>query len=266
MDVINETTATLDTVVNVTARPIVEIKNPLEVTCLWIIGLVISALCVVLQFVLYVIRPEIRKLDQKILTQLTIARLSNTLFEYLLVNLYSSLDTSGLIFACYQYTDTVLVCWMFVYAKNIYNKLVSVFVLEWNFIKQSLVIWICAIPVGALCPTFMEMKFYTEYYQSYVWVKLLVLLVNLTFFFRILLIVIHKSYKGNVSRNVVDILKTCIISFILVCITSLQALLQVVLTDVMTYFKEGSVFFVLNSFQAVADTIIFLILAKNCVN
>ncbi|CAH0686442.1 unnamed protein product [Spodoptera exigua] len=46
-----------------------------------ITGIVISSLCLILQLVLYIIRPKIRKLDQKILTQLTVARMMNSVME-----------------------------------------------------------------------------------------------------------------------------------------------------------------------------------------
>lgn len=232
---------------------------------IWISGIVLSTICLILQLVLFKILPRIRKIDQKILTQLTVARLLNTLLEFIMSHMLFNLYTRDIIFALYLQTDAVLVCWMFIYTKNLYDKVVLVFALQkWNFVHLSLLIWLLTIPIGVLCPVFLILEYFTEYYKVYAWLKFIILTVNVLFFCKIFYVIITRSKKSN--RNFTDIIKTCVISFILVCITSIQ----VFVTDILSYLEASDnvtdPFCIINSFQVLAVTIIFLILAKNSGN
>lgn len=230
---------------------------------IWLTGIALSTLCLILQLVLFKIRPQLRKMDQKILTQLTVARLLNSILEYLMTCGVFNLYTRDVTFALYLQTDIVLVCWMFVYTKNLYDKVVLVFALQkWNFVILSVLIWILTIPLGVLCPVFLMLGYFTEFYQAYSLLKFAILTVNVLFFCRIFYVIINRSKNSN--RNFTEILKTCIISFILVCLTSLQ----VFVNDILSFLEVNittNAFCVINSFQAIAATIIFLILARNCI-
>ncbi|CAH0625259.1 unnamed protein product [Chrysodeixis includens] len=243
-----------------------EFEEPenLAVKYVWLFGIVVSSLCFITQAVLLYLRPKIRKLDQKILTHLAAARLMNTILEYVMSHLLFNYYTKDLTFALYLQTDIVLVCWMFIYTKNLYDKVVLVFALQQrNFLLLSILIWVLTIPIGVLMPVFIQINVFDEAYRAYAWLKFLVLAVNLLLYGKIFYVIITRNRNSN--RNFTDIIKTCVISLILVCITSLQ----VFLTDILTYFESGDIvtdtFCILNSFQVVAVTIIFLILAKNCV-
>lgn len=235
-------------------------SNP-AVLYIWIIGLAISTICLLLQLVLFKIRPKIRKMDQKILTQLTVARLLNSVFELLMSHNLMNEYTLDLTFALYIQTDAAMICWMFVYTKSLYDKVVLVFALQkLNFILMSALIWILTIPIGVMCPVFLNLEKFIEFYHVYAWFKFVVLTVNILFFGRIFYVIMTRN--KNSSRNFTEIIKTCVISFILVCLTSLQ----VFINDILSYFEIDAAtdsFCVLNSFQPVAATIIFLILAKN---
>lgn len=241
------------------------LPSPLE-NYIWITGIILSSLCLVLQIVLFVIRPRIRKMDQKVLTQLTVARLMNTILEFLVGNYLFNIYTLDVIFALYMQTDVVLICWMFVYTKNLYEKVVLVFVLQkWNFILLSVLIWtVVSIPLGVLCPVFLSCfpDHFTTFYAVYTWLKFIVLSLNILFFCRIFYVIVNKSKNSN--RNFTEIIRTCVISFILVCITSLQ----VFVNDIFSYIDavKTNAFCLINSYQAIAVTIIFLILARNNAN
>lgn len=246
---------------NETLISYLEYEPSLAVEIVWLIGIAISTSCLILQIVLVIIRPKLRKLDQKILIQLTVARLLNSIMELLMTYQYFDDYTKDPTFALYLQTDAVLVSWMFVFTKNLYDKVVVVFVTyKCNFLLLSVLIWTLTIPVGILCPVSLQNGFYIELYKTYAWVKFIVLTMNLLFFARIFWVIINKSNTGN--RNMKNIVKTCIISFLLVILTSLQ----VFINDILSYLEVTAVseaFCLINSFQVVPATVIFLILAQN---
>lgn len=231
--------------------------------CIRIVGIAISSLCLILQLVLYKIRPKIRKLDQKILTQLTVARLINSIMELLMTDQYFNDYTKDLVFALYFHTDAALISWMFVFTKNLYEKVVLVFVLKKiSFLILSLLVWIIVIPIGVLCPVSLVVDFFLDYYKVYSWLKFIVLTMNLLFFGKIFYVIATRNQKTN--RNMKDIVKTCIISFVLVCMTSLQ----VFINDILSYLEMttlSNIFCLINNYQVIPATVIFLILSKNCI-
>ncbi|PZC82210.1 hypothetical protein B5X24_HaOG211018 [Helicoverpa armigera] len=114
---------------------------------IWSIGIGLSVQCLILQLALFVRLPRVRKMDQKILTQLTAARLINNIMEFLIANLLLNQYTLDVTYALYMQTDLAMVCWMFVYTRHLYDKVVLVFTLQkWNFIVLSVLIWTLTIP------------------------------------------------------------------------------------------------------------------------
>uniref|UniRef100_A0A2H1WAB5 SFRICE_023168 n=1 Tax=Spodoptera frugiperda TaxID=7108 RepID=A0A2H1WAB5_SPOFR len=220
--------------------------------CIRIVGIAISSLCLILQLVLYKIRPKIRKLDQKILTQLTVARLINSIMEMLMTDQYFNDYTKDLVFALYFHTDAALISWMFVFTKNLYEKVVLVFVLKKiSFLILSLLVWIIVIPIGVLCPVSLVVDFFLDYYKVYSWLKFIVLTMNLLFFGKIFYVIATRNQKTN--RNMKDIVKTCIISFVLVCMTSLQ----VFINDILSYLEMttlSNIFCLINNYQVIPAT------------
>ncbi|KAF9823397.1 hypothetical protein SFRURICE_006610 [Spodoptera frugiperda] len=214
------------------------------------VGIAISSLCLILQLVLYIIRPKIRKLDQKILTQLTVARLINSIMELLMTYQYFNDYTKDLVFALYFHTDAALISWMFVFTNNLYEKVVLVFVIKKiSFLILSLLVWIIAVPIGVLCPVSLVNDFFFDYYKVYSWLKFVVLTVNLLFFGRIFYVIATRNQQTN--RNMKDIVKTCIISFVLVCMTSLQ----VFINDILSYLEMttlSNIFSLINNFHVVS--------------
>lgn len=225
-----------------------------------IVGIAISSLCLILQLVLYIIRPKIRKLDQRILTQLTVARLINSIMELMMTYRYFNDYTKDPGFALYFQTDAALVSWMFVFTKNLYEKVVLVFVLKKiSFLKLSLLVWFLAMPIGVLCPVSLKVHFFHVYYNVYTWLKFIVLVMNVLFFGRIYYVIIRRP---STNKNMKNIIQTCIISFILVCLTSVQVLIN----DILSYLEliiVSNIFCLINNYHVVPATVIFLILAKN---
>lgn len=186
--------------------------------------------------------------------------MSRTLF-----NLY----TRDITFILYMQTDAVVICWMSIYTKNLYDKVVIVFPLKnWKFLRLSLLGWLLTIPIGLLCPILLILDHFIEYYKVWVSLKLIVLSMNMLVFCKIFYVIINKCIESK--TNFAGIMKACVISFILVCITGLHALLQCMLEHVLTYLWSPvnmtwiDACYILNSFQAIPITVIFLILTKNC--
>lgn len=231
----------------------------------WLIGFSVSVLCVLIQLFLYVILASSRKLDQKILTQLTVARLGNVIVEYFVMGGTSDdpkiRDT---VFALYIQTDAALIFWMFVFTKNLYDKVVLVFSLKKiSFVLVSVSIWLLTLPIGLLCPLLLSIhdgRGFNTFYFVYGIVKFIILSMNLLFFCRIFWVAISRRPE----RDFKGLLRTCVVSFILVSITSLQVLL----TDLTTFFAKDHeallsfAFGVVNSYQVLPITIIFVILSK----
>lgn len=251
-----------DTVNNCTMSELVTI----EITIFWLIGITITAICLILQLVLFSLIPSCRKLDLKILTQITIARLINTAFEFIIMKdlVYSTwtLFASNLL---YSHSDCALVCWMFLFSKNLYDKVVQVFTTKkMTFALKSVIVWLITLPVGVLFPIFTfngmfsnDYSYLSILYKSYAILKFVILIVNLLFFCRIFYVAITRRISGNNQ----GVMRTCVISFILVSISSLQVLL----TDFLSYFGHHLVtivFSVVNSYQVLLVMVIFVNLVR----
>lgn len=238
----------------------------------WLIGIAVSAICLTIQLFILLLIPNSRKYDEKVLSQMTAARFLNTLCEFLICNgKFASGIWSEVVYALYFHSDFALICWMFVFTKNLYDKVVLVFVFEkLSMLVVSCLVWTLTAPIGILCPvllTLSEGSFFQLYYKVYSHVKFFILLLNALVFFEIFHVAIRIGVDK--SKNIRHLVKTAIIAFILICITSLQVLVS----DLLSYFKNDDqkmfvifVFCVINSFQAIAITIIFIILARKKVS
>ncbi|PZC82211.1 hypothetical protein B5X24_HaOG211019 [Helicoverpa armigera] len=229
--------------------------------CIWIVGLGLSVQCLIIQVLLFVGLPRVRKMDQKILTQLTAARLINNIMEFLISNMIMNEYTLDVTFALYLQTDLVMICWMFVYTRHLYEKVVLVFTLhKWNFILLSVLIWTIMIPSGVLCPITLMLGYFQQYYNLCAGLKFIVLAANIVFFCRILHVMVSRSRVCE--RNVSDIIKTIVITLLFVFLT----ILQVLVNDILSVFNVQSatdVFFIINSYQPLVATILFVMLSMN---
>ncbi|XP_063364106.1 uncharacterized protein LOC134652844 [Cydia amplana] len=231
----------------------------------WLLGIAVSTACLILQLLVLILIPNARKYDEKVLVQLTIARIVNTACEFQIS--YENLEPgllNDVVYGLYFQSDFALVSWMFIFTKNLYDKVVLVFVYEKIRLRiVSCLVWFLTLPVGVLCPVLLTYykQYWNIFYKSYSQVKFFMLLLNALIFIEIF----HVACKIGVDRtkNVKHLVKTSVIAFILVCITSAQVLI----TDLLSYYfivgHEDIIFTfcVVNSFQTFAITIIFIILA-----
>lgn len=233
---------------------------------LWCLGIGLSVTCLFIQMSIYIV-PLNRKLDQKILTQLTIARLLNIVFEY--GSMYESKNSvqTCVIIMMYFYSDAALVCWMSVFTKRLYDRIVIVFTEEMNFVRVTVLVWLLSLPIGLIC--FALMFFHANYIfkfcSVYCIVKCVVLSLNLLVFCRIFRVV----FTVKAERNFKSTLKTCIISFLLLSITSIQIFIRFFFTDATPFFLPTHddyrnsfliLFSLLSIYQVTAITLIFIMI------
>ncbi|CAH2041679.1 unnamed protein product, partial [Iphiclides podalirius] len=231
---------------------------------LWLLGISVSLLGLLSKVALFVAIPKCRKFDEKLLFQLTLARTLNTGCEYHIMCVpFTSTVLKDIVFATYIQTDLVLVLWMFVFSKNLYNKVVLVFAVDKpRLALTAALIWTATLPFGALCPFLLKIRCFTIYYQVYAHLKLLITLVNALIFVEIFNVAIKRG--SSTGRNARDLVKSSIVAFILICITSLQVLV----TDILSFYYYQykmlvNLFCVVNSYQVVAISVIFVILTQS---
>lgn len=260
-----------------------------SVQYLRISGIIFSAICLIIQTVLFILRPKIRQMDQKVLMQLAVTRLIHSMVACC----YRFDNAMGIVVAgaLYDLIDTSLRWWMCVYTKNLYEKMVKVFETEkWSFLKLSLVIWFSTIAINIVIFIFLYLfapQGKVHYYDSLcaytiLWkvAKCIIICVNFLVFCKIFYVVMKikfgtRTYKGfsnpEFYKNFAGVVKICVVSFFLVCITSLQILIDDVSViafaiDPNTENIEWTVaqyILAISSFQGVDIIIIFLILMKN---
>lgn len=231
----------------------------------WTTGIVLSTACLIIQLILYKYVPKIRKTDQMVLTQLTIARLLNTTVEFLLTfDIFNAMQ-SDILWGMLTHSEAVTICWMCVYTKILYDKFVIVLGVEdINFKVLSCLIWLLTIPLGALDPV-LATRYYEFFLFSYTWVKLGVLTVNMYFFFKIYNVILDVKMRAN--SKVASIVVSSVISFILFCITSFGSFVSILMTDVVPEYSHmdqilDDGFLIMNSFAGIAITVIFVIRTK----
>lgn len=238
----------------------------------WLGGIVSSVVCISIQIFLYALLPSSRKLDQMILTQLTIARMGNNIGNYVMM----ALNIKDLAVLCahptlgiHLLTDSAITIWMFLFTKNLYDKVIQVFTLkETNFVIVSVCVWLVTIPIGVVCPIFLsfDYNYCNIFYFTYVLLKCIVLMINFLLFCRIFWVIM----TIKTDRDLKGLLRTCVISMMLLFVTSLQALVEIMLVDVTAYFlliikfsDLGHSFKVINSYQVIAITAIFIVRSRD---
>ncbi|OWR48358.1 hypothetical protein KGM_205462 [Danaus plexippus plexippus] len=239
---------------------------------LWLIGISVSLVGLLIQSFLFIMVPGCRKFDEIILTEMTTSRLLYTTCEcYIMFYVqYNGFIVKTVLLVLYIHTDITFVVLMFVFTKNLYNKLVVVFPLPtYNIVLTSVTTWLTPFLISLLCPLLLNMKgsFFNIFYTSYAHIKFVVCVLNGFIFVEILRVAFKRGVGSN--RNIRDYLKTACINFVLVSITSLQ----VCVTDVISYYYSVIrshtlvlIFCVINSYQVLALTGIFVVLVRSKLN
>lgn len=230
----------------------------------WLTGIAVSITSFLCQISFLLFYRLCRKYDEKTLCMLSFARTMNSIAE-LCVATSVFKEVYDIVLAAYFYWDFVLVCWMFVFSKNLYDKVVAVFnVPQYSLIKVSIIVYTLSLLPALPCMfiEYMDFKIFQIYYKTYACIKFTLLLINSYIFIRIFHVTFKK--RGNHTRNVTHIVKAAIMSFILLCMTSLQTFI----VDIYAFIGSPGcltymIFCVINCFQTLAMNIIFAILVSS---
>lgn len=238
------------------------------IKAIWTVGILMSALAWFIQIFIFIRVSQSRIIDEIVLTQLSLARILNTCSEFVLIfeTLNDPIARSALQFWNF-YTDFVLPCWMFVFTKNLYDKVVSVFHQDWQkrIWTVTIVVWILPIP-GAVIATYI-LRYNTNYFHLffniYCILKFIIVIINSVLFIVIFKISFTMNKSNRYNRKWKSLLRTIIVAFILSCVS----FIQVLTTDILSIFNGSNmlieIFCVLNSFQVVAVTDIFIVIVRN---
>lgn len=270
---------------------------------LWMTGIAVSTICLIAQTVLYILRPRIRKMDQKVLMQLAVTRLLYSTFTLIetsrRVHVQQTEVYHLVVIRLFGLMDIALRWWMCAYTKNLYDKIVKVFVPDkWSFLKLSLVVWGSSVVLFALDYglVYLLKTYDIALIGLPVWIglKCIPVFINFIFFCKVFYIALRAKTASrncnniamaNSTTNFGSLVKICVISFILVCITSVQILVddtfRITLSLMLNEKNTGKmalqafiwknivpVFLytsAISSFQGVEIIIIFLILNKNAI-
>lgn len=255
---------------NSTVVPSDDFNKNVILKSLWLTGFFVSILALLLQFFVYIFVPWCRRFDEIVLTQISIARILNTASEYVIKTESSThLISDAIIFLWNFHTDFVLCCWMFVFTKNLYDKVVTVFHFNWQrrLWIVSLIVWVIPLPLTLFTPILMICKldhtYFYYYYIVYCCVKILIMSLNGILFILVLKVAIPK-YRSDRNRKHMNTLRTVITTLILLSISFLQVL-STDLLSILDIFQDMviNIFCVINSFQVLAVTDMFFVLVKN---
>lgn len=234
---------------------------------LWLSGLSISGVAFTIQVLVLVVFSWSRRFDEIVITQLAAARIANSISEFLILYGEITLMKRNVLFFFSFYTDFVLVCWMFVFTKNLYNKFVIVFTSDCNrWFFTSAIVWAIPLPVG-LGPAFdITIDQFLIFYNVYCVLKFLLLIIISIIFIKMLRVAV-KSYRSDaVNKKLRDTLKICIFHFIILCISCLQVLLTDIISTMIysNLLGDSAILWncVVNSYQVCAVFVIFVILVK----
>ena len=221
-------------------------------------AIVVSSVCLILQGVLSVVKPKLSHVDQNILIQLTVARLLTTCLEFVLntlrVDIYYRTTEENMLVSLFYHLFAVVMLWMFVYAKNLRDQVMSKPVSQqWSLTAVSLLIWCFMIPMGVLNFAFSfaaKYEYLTVYFKVFSAITVLILTLNVLFNCEILYQIISwKLYYTNIIIKFVT-------SFILVYVIAIG----VIMTTYFTVSKTVSFFFlVFNVFLVIPITVMFVI-------
>lgn len=228
----------------------------------WLSGLLLSTVCLMLQTLFYIQIACSRRLELMILTQLSLARLFNVILEYLMINV--SLATPMIlegVFALYLQTDATLIVWLFIFTKNIYDKYITVYKSKMNFALLSAIVWIATIPLGILFPVFLTIDcnnrsryYFKMFYELYTIMKFITLAVSLIMLGKVCAVELKRSNKG---------LLRVFSFFLMISIPTLQVLLSDACSFGFGDQEVSTMFSVVNSYQVIVFTIIFVVLVRN---
>ncbi|KAL4715661.1 hypothetical protein ACJJTC_006240 [Scirpophaga incertulas] len=106
----------------------------------WLSGLAVSCFCFLVQIIFFVLLKACRNVDEKILAQMTFARIMVTITEFCVTyNIVTSDIGKDLIYTAYFYVDFSLVVWMLVFSKNLYDKIhPETYFILWNMYEYSM--------------------------------------------------------------------------------------------------------------------------------
>ncbi|CAH2090108.1 unnamed protein product [Euphydryas editha] len=242
-------------------------------TTFWLIGIGVSFVGLLAQLMLFVLVPNSRKFDEVILCQMTIARTLYTVCEYDIMFYVKYYDyiVKNSVFVLYFHSDVVLLCLMFIFSKNLYNKVVVVFPLQsYNLMVTTVAVWTVPLLLSLLFPFLIKIndEYFEIFYNVYAHIKFFICILNALVFVEIIRVAFSRN-ASNSTRNVRDFLKTSLIAFVLVSVTSLQLLI----TDIISYYYKQIrsqllvlIFCVVNSYQVVALTGILFVLVRSKMN
>lgn len=232
------------------------------ITSFWLTGIAVSTTSFLCQIGFLLFYRPCRKYDEKTLCMLSFARTMNSIAELFVMKLIFK-NVYHIILMTYFYWDFVLVCWMFVFSKNLYDKVVAVFIVsQYSLTKVSIFIYTFSIVPALPCVLigYMDLKTFQIYYKAFACAKFLLLIINSYIFLRIFYVT-FKNHGNLRTRSITHIVKAAIVSFILLCMTSLQTFIVDIYALVG---RPGCLipftFCIINSFQTLAMTVIFAIL------
>lgn len=234
---------------------------------IWLTGIAASCLGLLLQTFLLVLISSCRKFDEKVLIHIAVSRTMNTICEYYYT--YHIMGPEPSIFyepalVLIFHTDLMIACWMFVFTKNIYNKVVLVFSNHnWSVYAVAISIWHLTLLIGLINLFILKIfpQYYEHFYNAYCIAKFLIAIINIGLFLRIFAVVATRG--PSTGRSLKDVIKTSVMAFTLVLTNGIQVLT----TDLLSFFIGYheiliNIFFVINSFQVIPVTAIFLILLR----
>lgn len=237
---------------------------------LWLCGIAVSILCHLVQIIFFILIRASRKTDEKILAQITFTRIVATSCEYYIM--YGNIISTtrwliDFIFGLYFASDFAIVCWMLVFTKHLYDKIVVVFnTSKPNLVTVTVTIWAISSPFGIVAVYLL--KYHPSYFTIYcnfvyVILKFLIQTFNSLIYIRVFYVALKRG-EAN-SGNLRSILKTAFVAFLLITTTCIQILV----TDIIAIISGSErnevlvkSFCIINSFHVVPLMVIFIIILK----
>lgn len=227
------------------------------------IGLILSTICVIIQVIWLAIEKQIRRRDQKILLQLSIAKL---MFVYTCMADRYILNYAGWIVYHFLYMElqTVTPAWMFFFAYNLHGKLVNVFVQKkYSFVKLSILIWIVPMPFAISYCLLIKYRVINDFYVEITFfLTMFPLLIANTCF---LIVIFVKTIKRNKNQNNLQIVKVSLVLLVLLLTVGVQELflLPFVYMTSVPFIYLNIILIVSQTYYVITTTIIFVIISKN---
>lgn len=228
----------------------------------WAAGIILSAICLVLQHVLFALRPALSHVDQKIIMQLSAARLVLSFLQYVFnTSTHGTFVMErpfnwGAVLSLSHYFEAVVVCWMCFYYKSLRQQCHSKIPLQkWNFTVLSVVIWSATIPVGVFYFFFFTyMKYIFLYEMIFDGIKASVMVaISVTFILNcIYLFFCGATYKSNYLM--VGKCFFLILVFLMAAEFFIKANYTSKVSEIVIF-----VFYLVDSFHVLAYTVLFVI-------